>query len=117
KDDDSLMSCPPFSVPNYMSPTVSAKAKVRPTSNPKDRLTSTAASETSSKRRFSFPLTQNIGSTFKWNKKPSSKDSTTSQAPIVLQKHKSTRSIGDRSIDSAISMPAAYGRKPFNRYV
>nr|GFA97893.1 hypothetical protein [Tanacetum cinerariifolium] len=86
KDDDSLMSCPPFSVPNYMSPTVSAKAKVRPTSNPKDRLTSTAASETSSKRRFSFPLTQNIGSTFKWNKKSSSKDSTTSQAPIELEK-------------------------------
>lgn len=117
KDDDSLMSCPPFSVPNYMSPTVSAKAKVRPTSNPKDRLTSTAASETSSKRRFSFPLTQNIGSTFKWNKKSSTKESTTSEAPTVLQKHRSTRSIGDRSIDSALSMPAAYGRKPFNRYV
>nr|GEW38981.1 hypothetical protein [Tanacetum cinerariifolium] len=56
KDDDSLMSCPPFSVPNYMSPTVSAKAKVRPTSNPKDRLTSTAASETSSKRRDTIQL-------------------------------------------------------------
>nr|XP_043609512.1 protein IQ-DOMAIN 14 [Erigeron canadensis] len=117
KDDDSLMSCPPFSVPNYMSPTVSAKAKARPTSNPKDRLTSTAASETSSKRRFSFPLTQNIGSSFKWNKKSSNKDSTTLQVPTVLQKHKSPRSIGDTSIDSAISMPAAYGRKPFNRFV
>lgn len=115
KDDDSLMSCPPFSVPNYMSPTVSAKAKARPTSNPKDRLTSTAASETSSsKRRFSFPLTQNIGASFKWNKKSSSKDATSFQG---LEKHKSPRSIGDLSLDSAISMPAAFGRRPFNRFV
>ncbi|KAI3738913.1 hypothetical protein L2E82_29181 [Cichorium intybus] len=119
KDDDSLMSCPPFSVPNYMSPTVSAKAKARPTGNPKDRLMSTAASETttSSKRRFSFPLTQNIGSSFKWNKKSSSKDSTMFQGQRVLEKHKSPRSIGELSLDSAISMPAAFGRKPFNRYV
>ncbi|XP_076959779.1 protein IQ-DOMAIN 13-like isoform X2 [Bidens hawaiensis] len=109
KDNDSLMSCPPFSGPNYMSPTVSAKAKARPTSSSKD-VPSSADSETS-KRRFSFPLTQNIGSSFKWNKKASSKDSTT------LKKHKSPRSIGEMSIDSAISMPAAYGRKPFNRYV
>lgn len=117
KDDDSLMSCPPFSVPNYMSPTVSAKAKARPTGNPKDWLTSTAASESSSKRRFSFPLTQNIGSSFKWNKRSSSKDSTASQAQMVLGKHKSPRSIGDLSMDSAISMPAAVGRRPFNRFV
>ncbi|XP_076893472.1 protein IQ-DOMAIN 13-like isoform X2 [Bidens hawaiensis] len=110
KDDDSLMSCPPFSGPNYMSPTVSAKAKARPTSSPKDRVPSSAESETS-KRRFSFPLTQNIGSSFKWNKKASSKDST------ILKKHKSPRSIEEMSIDSAISMPAAYGRKPFNRFV
>lgn len=117
KDDDSLMSCPPFSVPNYMSPTVSAKAKARATGNPKDRLTSTAASESSSKRRFSFPLTQNIGSSFKWNKRSSSKDSTASQAQRVLEKHKSPGSIGDLSMDSAISMPAAVGRRPFNRFV
>ncbi|KAJ9558722.1 hypothetical protein OSB04_013336 [Centaurea solstitialis] len=118
KDDDSLMSCPPFSVPNYMSPTVSAKAKARPTGNPKDRLASTAASETSSKRRFSFPLTQNIGSSFKWNKRSSSKDSTVEvPAPRVLEKHKSPRSIGDMSMDSAISMPATVGRRPFNRFV
>ncbi|XP_023737931.1 protein IQ-DOMAIN 14 [Lactuca sativa] len=117
KDDDSLMSCPPFSVPNYMSPTVSAKAKARPTGNLKDRTMSAAASETSSKRRFSFPLTQNIGASFKWNKKSSSKDSTASQAPMVLEKHKSPRSIGDLSMDSAISMPAAFGRRPFNRFV
>ncbi|KVI00341.1 protein of unknown function DUF4005 [Cynara cardunculus var. scolymus] len=117
KDDDSLMSCPPFSVPNYMSPTVSAKAKARLTGNPKDRLTSTAASESSSKRRFSFPLTQSIGSSFKWNKRSSSKDSMASLAPRALEKHKSPRSIGDLSMDSSISMPAAVGRRPFNRYV
>ncbi|KAK1413634.1 hypothetical protein QVD17_35410 [Tagetes erecta] len=116
KDDDSLMSCPPFSVPNYMSPTVSAKAKTRPTSNPKDRVPRTAASETS-KRRFSFPLTQNLGSSFKWNKKDSSKDSTTLEAHSGLKKYKSPRSIGGSSMDSAISMPAAFGRKPFNRFV
>ncbi|KAI3676848.1 hypothetical protein L1987_86462 [Smallanthus sonchifolius] len=117
KDDDSLMSCPPFSAPNYMSPTVSAKAKARLTGNRKDRLASTAASETSSKRRFSFPLTQTIGSSFKWNKRSSSKDSTTLQAPRVLEKHKSPRSIGDLSMDSSFSTPAAFGRKPFNRFV
>ncbi|KAI3743088.1 hypothetical protein L1987_60791 [Smallanthus sonchifolius] len=117
KDNDSLMSCPPFSAPNYMSPTVSAKAKARLTSNHKDRLKSTAASETSSKRRFSFPLTQTIGSSFKWNKKSSGKDSATLQAPKVFGKHKSTRSIGDLSVDSSMSVPAAFGRKPFNRFV
>ncbi|KAD3336981.1 hypothetical protein E3N88_32501 [Mikania micrantha] len=117
KDDDSLTSCPPFSVPNYMSPTVSAKAKARVTSNHKDRLESTVASETSSKRRFSFPLTQTIGSSFKWNKRSSNKDSMTLQAPRVLEKHKSPRSIGDMSMDSSMSMPAAFGRKPFNRFV
>uniref|UniRef100_A0A5B6ZHM1 DUF4005 domain-containing protein n=2 Tax=Davidia involucrata TaxID=16924 RepID=A0A5B6ZHM1_DAVIN len=111
KDDDSLMSCPPFSVPNYMAPTVSAKAKVRPNSNPKDRFPGTPGS-TESKRRFSFPLTPNLGS-FKWNK-GSSKDSTSQRA---LEKHPSLHSMGDLSVDSTISMPAAVGRKPFNRFV
>ncbi|CAA2981252.1 IQ-DOMAIN 14 [Olea europaea subsp. europaea] len=110
KDDDSLMSCPPFSVPNYMAPTVSAKAKVRANSNPKERIPSTPGSD--SKRRFSFPLTPNIGS-FKWNK--GSNNDTTSQK--VLEKHQSVASIGDLSIDSAVSMPATAGRKPFNRFV
>ncbi|MFS7988809.1 putative IQ motif, EF-hand binding protein [Helianthus anomalus] len=118
KDDDSLMSCPPFSVPNYMNPTVSAKAKARLSAGSRDRLTSSAASETSSKRRFSFPLTQTIGSSFKWNKKASGKEyPTTLQAPRMLEKHKSPRSIGDLSMDSSVSMPAAFGRKPFNRFV
>ncbi|KAL0456620.1 UNVERIFIED_CONTAM: protein IQ-DOMAIN 14 [Sesamum latifolium] len=71
RDDDSLTSCPPFSVPNYMSPTVSAKAKVRANSNPKERVPGTPGND--SKRRFSFALTPNIGP-FKWSK-GSNKDS------------------------------------------
>ncbi|XP_035838990.1 protein IQ-DOMAIN 14 [Helianthus annuus] len=58
KDDDSLRSCPPFSVPNYMSPTASARAKARPSSNPKERCaTPTTPCSESSKRRFSSPFT------------------------------------------------------------
>ncbi|KAI7748016.1 hypothetical protein M8C21_028520, partial [Ambrosia artemisiifolia] len=96
KDNDSMMSCPPFSVPNYMNPTVSAKAKARLTTNSRGQLTSSAASETSSTRRFSFPLTPTFGSSFKWNKRASSKET-----PRVLEKHKSTKSIGDLSMDSS----------------
>ncbi|KAL3506851.1 hypothetical protein ACH5RR_032233 [Cinchona calisaya] len=109
-DNDSLTSCPPFSVPSYMVPTVSAKAKARANSNPKERVPGTPGSE--SKRRFSFPLTPNIGS-FKWNK-GSSKDLTSQK---VLEKHESMRSIGDVSVDSTVSMPAIVERKPFNRFV
>ncbi|KAJ4723720.1 Protein IQ-DOMAIN like [Melia azedarach] len=114
KDDDSLMSCPPFSVPNYMTPTVSAKAKVRANSNPKERYPGTPNSE--SQRRLSFPLTQGIGS-FKWKKGSlfsTSKDSTSQR---VLDKNQSLQSTGNLSVDSTVSMPATVGRKPFNRFV
>ncbi|KAI3459839.1 hypothetical protein Pfo_016502 [Paulownia fortunei] len=110
KDDDSLISCPPFSAPNYMTPTVSAKAKARANSNPKERFPGTPGND--SKRRFSFPMTPNIGS-FKWNK-GSNKDSA---SQMVLEKHESSHSIGDFSVDSTVSMPALVGRKPFNRFV
>lgn len=92
KDDDSLMSCPPFSVPNYMSPTISAKAKARPTSNPKDRMPGTPGS-VSSQRRFSFPVTPSSTGSGKHRKSPGS--------------------VGDFSVDSAFSIH----RKPFNRFV
>lgn len=63
KDDDSLMSCPPFSVPHYMAPTVSAKAKARAG---KERIPDSPSSTVDeSKRRVSFPFGQAIGS-FKW---------------------------------------------------
>ncbi|KAL0392451.1 UNVERIFIED_CONTAM: protein IQ-DOMAIN 14 [Sesamum radiatum] len=107
KDDDSLMSCPPFSVPNYMIPTASAKAKARANSNPRERFPGTPGND--SRRRFSFPLTPNAGS-FKWNK-GSNKDSASQ-----MDKHESPRS-RDFSVDSAVSMPALVGRKPFNRFV
>ncbi|KAJ7980641.1 Protein IQ-DOMAIN like [Quillaja saponaria] len=114
KDDDSLTSCPSFSVPNYMSPTVSAKAKERINySNPKERLPGTPSSE--SKRRLSFPLTPGVGS-FKLSKGSlfSSKD-TSSQR--IIDKNQSLQSLGNSSVDSTVSLPAGVGRKPFNRFV
>ncbi|XP_076948208.1 protein IQ-DOMAIN 13-like [Bidens hawaiensis] len=76
KDDDSLRSCPPFSVPHYMSPTASTRAKARPTSNPKERCgtpTTPGSCSDTSKRRLSFPFTPN-----------------------------SARSVGDFSMDSSL---------------
>lgn len=112
KDDDSLVSCPPFSVPNYMTPTVSAKAKARANSNPRERFPGTPGSS-DSRRRFSFPLTPNAGS-FRWNK-GSNRDAASQTG---TEKREDVRSIGDFSVDSTVSMPAGLvGRKPFNRFV
>jgi hypothetical protein len=112
KDDDSLTSCPPFSAPSYMAPTVSAKAKARAYSNPRERFPGTPSSE--SKRRLSFPLTQGIGS-FKWNKGSFfSKDSSSQR---MLDKNQSLQSVSNMSVDSTVSLPAGVGRKPFNRFV
>ncbi|XP_010526533.1 PREDICTED: protein IQ-DOMAIN 14 isoform X2 [Tarenaya hassleriana] len=119
KDDDSLTSCPPFSVPSYMAPTVSAKAKVRPSSNPKERVAGTPGSN--EKRRLSFPLAQGLGS-FKWNKgslfmsSNNNNGGKVSSSGVVVEKHKTLQSIGNTSVDSTVSMPAAVGRKPFNRF-
>lgn len=111
KDDDSLTSCPPFSVPHYMSQTASAsaKAKARASSNPKERNPEKQANDT--KKRFSFPLTPNIWSS-KWSK-GSGKDSTSRQQ---VDKHES---MADHvSVDSTVSMPAVVGgKRPFNRFV
>uniref|UniRef100_A0A803KTN9 DUF4005 domain-containing protein n=1 Tax=Chenopodium quinoa TaxID=63459 RepID=A0A803KTN9_CHEQI len=105
KDDDSLMSCPPFSVPRYMAPTASANAKLKGSPVPD----SPSSTTDEPKRRMSFPFTQGGGS-FKWNKgrEPSS--------PSVLGKNQSVQSVGNLSVDSTVSMPAAVGRKPFNRF-
>ncbi|KAF3675966.1 hypothetical protein FXO38_04538 [Capsicum annuum] len=109
KDDDSLTSCPPFSVPHYMSQTASAKAKARANSNPKERNLEKQSSDT--KKRFSFPLTPNVWSS-KWSK-GSGKDSTSRKE---VDKHES---MADHiSVDSTVSMPAVVGgRRPFNRFV
>lgn len=97
KDDDSLTSCPPFSGPSYMSPTISARAKFRGKSIPEERNTGSTPSN-SSRRRLSFPLTPRSG-----------KDATS------LRDHEST---GDHmSVGSTASTPSVVGRKPFNRFV
>ncbi|PRQ37735.1 putative IQ motif, EF-hand binding protein [Rosa chinensis] len=114
KDDDSLVSCPPFSVPSYMAPTASAKAKARASSNPRERFMGTPISE--SKRRLSFPLTQGIGS-FKWKKGPFFSNNKDSGSQRILDKNQSLQSIENMSIDSTVSMPAGVGRRPFNRFV
>ncbi|KAK9141162.1 hypothetical protein Scep_010843 [Stephania cephalantha] len=113
RDDESLTSCPAFSVPSYMAPTVSAKAKARAQSNPRERQGSTPPPE--QRRRLSFPLGQSIGS-IKWNKSFfSSKDSTSQR--LQVKDTKSLHSIGNLSVDSTTSLPAAMGRRPFNRFV
>lgn len=97
-----------------MTPTASAsaKAKSRAYSNPRERFPGTPGS-TDSKRRFSFPLTPSVAS-FKWNK--GSSRETASQ--LGSEKRDDSRSIGDFSVDSTVSMPAGLGgRKPFNRFV
>ncbi|CAH8358946.1 unnamed protein product [Eruca vesicaria subsp. sativa] len=114
KDDDSLTSCPPF--PSYMAPTVSAKAKVRPNSNPKERVMGTPSSVSSEKRRMSYPPAQQGQDMFRWNKGSllmSNKGPGSPGGVVALEKHKTVKSVGNLSIDSTVSM----SRKPFNRYV
>ncbi|CDY30433.1 BnaA04g25340D [Brassica napus] len=117
KDDDSLTSCPPF--PSYMAPTLSAKAKVRPNSNPKERVMGTPSSVSSEKRRVSYPQAQRGQDVFRWNKGSllmSNKGGPGSSSPggvVVLEKRKTVKSVGNLSVDSTVSMSS----KPFNRYV
>uniref|UniRef100_A0A1J3DRY1 Protein IQ-DOMAIN 14 n=1 Tax=Noccaea caerulescens TaxID=107243 RepID=A0A1J3DRY1_NOCCA len=116
KDDDSLTSCPPFSVPSYMAPTVSAKAKLRAHSNPKERVDRTPVSTNNEKRRLSF-------SSFRWNKgslfmssNSNNKRPSSSSGAVMLEKHRTLKSVGNVSIDSSVSMPATVGRRSFNRF-
>ncbi|XP_023539705.1 protein IQ-DOMAIN 14-like isoform X1 [Cucurbita pepo subsp. pepo] len=106
KDDDSLVSCPPYMAPHYMTPTISAKAKVRAHSNPRERFPGTPRSEASS-RRQSFPPTQGVGS-FRNRGLMSPR---TEQA--ALDDNQSLRSVGF----SIASTPTGNRRKPFNRFV
>lgn len=103
-----------------MAPTVSAKAKVRPNSNPKERVMGTPVSE---KRRMSFPPMQQGLDTFRWNKgsllmsNSSSHKGPGSPGGVVLEKHKTLKSVGNLSIGSTASMATTVGRKEFNRFV
>lgn len=102
KDDDSLTSCPAFTVPNYMAPTVSAKAKVRdgPPATPEG------------KRRFSFGLTQSIGS-IRWSKGSSVLSTKDSESKRMSGRHRPMHSIGNLSMDSTISLPVGVGGRSF----
>lgn len=97
-----------------MAATVSAKAKARANSNPRERFMGTPSSE--SNRRLSFPLTQGIGS-FKWKKGSFFSTNKDSSSQRNLDKNQSLQSIENISIDSTVSMPAGVGRRPFNRFV
>ncbi|CAN1194473.1 Protein IQ-DOMAIN 13 [Linum perenne] len=127
KDDDSLTSCPPFSVPNYMNPTMSAKAKARANSNPRERMMSNPGTPGSEKRRSSFPM-----GSFKWNagslftssssNNANKNNASNSNSPrMMIPKHHhqggGADSVANLSVDSTVSMPAAVGRRPFNRFV
>lgn len=107
-DNESLTSCPPFSIPNYMTPTVSAKAKVRAHSTQRSTVTTPRHD---SMKRLSFPLTQSVGFS-RWNNGSlfSAKDYTSQR---ILSNTKSLHSAGDLSVNSTLSLPAAVGRKPF----
>ncbi|ONK56890.1 uncharacterized protein A4U43_C10F14300 [Asparagus officinalis] len=110
RDDDSLTSCPAFRpVPNYMAPTVSAKAKVR-----ENQIDGGRDGRNGEKKKFSFSLTQSIGS-LRWGKGPLF---AAAKEPVTVQraargKHRSTNSIGGASVDSTVSLPVGVGRKPF----
>ncbi|XP_020599052.1 LOW QUALITY PROTEIN: protein IQ-DOMAIN 14-like [Phalaenopsis equestris] len=116
RDDDSLTSCPAFTaplaasgisttvVPNYMAPTVSAKAKVKAAAMESGR----GAKEG---RRFSFALSQSIGSL----KLFSAMKIVAPPVPppkVVSGRHRSTPSVGELSVDSTVSLPAGIGRRP-----
>ncbi|KAG8054357.1 hypothetical protein GUJ93_ZPchr0001g32214 [Zizania palustris] len=123
RDDESLTSCPAFGgVPNYMTPTLSASAKTRARARLLQQQQQAAAAA-QEKPRFSFGLGQSIGS---WAKSPfwkasggqqSSSSRVGTPAASVAGggggRHRSTRSVSGLSVDSAVSMPAGIGMRPF----
>uniref|UniRef100_A0A0D9V8Y1 DUF4005 domain-containing protein n=1 Tax=Leersia perrieri TaxID=77586 RepID=A0A0D9V8Y1_9ORYZ len=129
RDDESLTSCPAFGVggvPNYMTPTVSASAKARARAQMLKRQQEKQAQAAQEKPRFSFGLGQSIGS---WAKSPfwggggggvpSSSSRIGTPAASVAGgggggRHRSTRSVSELSVDSAVSMPAGLGRRRFH---
>lgn len=113
RDDESLTSCPPFLVPNYMVPTFSAKAKVRAyVGSPRDRPAEGAAAMRAQPRKR-MSLGQSIGP-FRWGKGTSNiflgMDSASQRMSGTL---KPMHAIGNISVDSTTSLPAGLGRRPF----
>lgn len=105
RDDESLTSCPAFTVPSYMAPTHSARAKV------KDQKFYKESPKEETKKRFSFGLTQNIGTlTWKKSSQPAAKDS---NHQIIRGKHRMSNSIGSLSVESTASLPVRIRRKAF----
>ncbi|KAK1287714.1 Protein IQ-DOMAIN 14 [Acorus calamus] len=114
RDDESLTSCPPFTVaaavatPRYMAHTASAKAKARPQTagSARGARPSTAAAETS-KRRFSFAMTPGGGSggggSMRWGGRE------VGVGGVGIGRHRSMKSVGELSVDSAVSLPAVVG--------
>ncbi|KAG9446992.1 hypothetical protein H6P81_013120 [Aristolochia fimbriata] len=109
RDDESLTSCPPFSVPSYMAPTESAKAKARAHGNLQGE-----RSASTPKKRMTFGLGQSIGS-IRWSSRGSFFSGKDSGAKITAAAtgHKPVHSIGNLSVDSTVSLPATVGAKPF----
>ncbi|WOK94541.1 hypothetical protein Cni_G03245 [Canna indica] len=100
-DDASLTSCPPFAVPNYMAPTVSAQAKAR------GHRTFTAVPEPK-KKRFSLGLSQSIGSLFTGKETTGSGGDGGGCGARSMRRqgrHRSTPSVGGMSIESIVSLP------------
>ncbi|KAK1265977.1 Protein IQ-DOMAIN 14 [Acorus gramineus] len=111
RDDESLTSCPPFTAaaaatPRYMAHTASAKAKSRPQTAASSRgvRPSTAAVETP-KRRFSFAMTPGGGggASMRWGGRE------VGIGVVGIGRHRSMRSVGELSVDSAVSLPAVVG--------
>ncbi|MQM21993.1 hypothetical protein Taro_055040 [Colocasia esculenta] len=109
RDDESLTSCPAFTVPGYMAPTQSAKAKLR------EQAFLREGPPPAAKRRFSFGLSHSIGA-LRWGKGSSLLSAKEASAERTTRgTHRPMQSMGNLSVDSAASMPAGVGRRPFYR--
>lgn len=108
RDDESMTSCPPLASPNYMVPTISAKAKVRSQVSPSAK----SQGLEPTKRRLSFASAKSPFSSLSWGKGSifTSKEAN-SRGPLGL--NMGMHSPGRLSIDSTMSLPVGVGRKPF----
>ncbi|XP_031477021.1 protein IQ-DOMAIN 13 [Nymphaea colorata] len=108
RDDESMTSCPPLASPNYMVPTISAKAKIRSQVSPSAK----SQGLEPTKRRLSFASARSPFSSLSWGKGSifTSKEAN-SRGPLGL--NMGMHSPGRLSIDSTMSLPVGVGRKSF----